>query len=90
MAKITSHKYTVFFNLVSVLFFVLMATRVESRYFTGTFFCRRDVQVNSGDTCYAIAQQYGLTLDTFYSYNPNVNCDDLSIGQYFCVVGAWI
>ncbi|KAL3721464.1 hypothetical protein ACJRO7_033892 [Eucalyptus globulus] len=90
MAKITSHKYTVFFNLVSILFFVLMVTRVESRFITGNFFCHRYVQVNSGDTCYAIAQQYGLTLDTFYSYNPNVNCDDLSIDQYLCVIGWWL
>ncbi|KAL3721466.1 hypothetical protein ACJRO7_033894 [Eucalyptus globulus] len=87
MAKITSHKYTVFFNLVSILFFVLMVTRVESGKL---FLCLQDVQVNKGDICYAIAQQYGLTLDTFYSYNPNVNCDDLSIGQYLCVDGVWV
>ncbi|KAL3746106.1 hypothetical protein ACJRO7_015112 [Eucalyptus globulus] len=91
MAKITSHKSTIFFNLVSILLFVLMVTWVKSLIVGREPFllCHELAQVNSEDTCYAIAQQYESTLDTLYSINPNVNCDDLSIGQYLCVSGEW-
>ena len=41
--------------------------------------------VVSGDTCWAIATRYGLTVSQLNSLNPNVNCANLQIGQVMCV-----
>ncbi|KAF8011958.1 hypothetical protein BT93_I0168 [Corymbia citriodora subsp. variegata] len=91
MAKITSRKSTVFFNLVSILFFVLMVYMVESRV-VGTvpqpgLVCNEVVAVKSGDTCFAIAQQFDLTVEAFRFINPNLNCKALFIGQWLCIAG---
>lgn len=41
--------------------------------------------VKAGDICYNIAQDHGISLDDFYSWNPAINCDNLQIGQVVCV-----
>ena len=50
--------------------------------------CESVVGVADGDTCSGIAQQFGLTSDFFGSVNPNINCDDLFVGQWVCVAGT--
>ncbi|KAL3721467.1 hypothetical protein ACJRO7_033895 [Eucalyptus globulus] len=79
MTKITGNKSTVFFNLVSLLFFVLMVPVVESRV-VGTvpkaepgLVCDEVVGVKSGDTCFAIAQQFDSTIEDFRFINPNLS-----------------
>ncbi|KAL3721465.1 hypothetical protein ACJRO7_033893 [Eucalyptus globulus] len=92
MAKINSHKSTVFFDLISMLFLVLMVIRVES-LIVGSKGTSSSVPLTGESEQgrrYAIAQQYNLTLDVVYSINPNVNCDDLSIGQWLFISGEWI
>lgn len=45
-------------------------------------------KVLSGDNCWAIANQYGISLDQFYSWNPAVkptSCQSLLPDYYVCV-----
>jgi hypothetical protein len=41
--------------------------------------------VKSGDTCYQIANDNGISLSDLQSWNPGVDCDDLQIGQSLCI-----
>ncbi|KAK3395115.1 LysM domain-containing protein [Podospora didyma] len=49
--------------------------------------CRRYYQVNAGDSCYAIQQANGITLDQIRRWNPEVNagCTNLWLGYYICI-----
>lgn len=49
--------------------------------------CDRFYLVASGDTCSAVAATYGISLATFYAWNPAVgsSCSYLDIGDYVCV-----
>ncbi|KAF8011961.1 hypothetical protein BT93_I0171 [Corymbia citriodora subsp. variegata] len=93
MARITIHKSTTFFNLVSIIFFVLMVSVVESRVVGRVpqrkpgLVCEKVVGVKSGDTCFAIAQQFKLTIEDFRFINPNLNCKALFINQWLCIAG---
>ncbi|KAF8332986.1 hypothetical protein F5887DRAFT_1080438 [Amanita rubescens] len=48
--------------------------------------CDITYTVASGDSCYSIAQAWGITLDTFYANNPNINpqCDNLRADEVVC------
>ncbi|OEL25221.1 hypothetical protein BAE44_0013760 [Dichanthelium oligosanthes] len=37
------------------------------------------------ETCFALAQAAGLTLKRFLSFNPNINCKKVFIGQWVCL-----
>jgi len=41
--------------------------------------------VKERETCFAVAQATGLPLKQFLSFNPNINCDNLFIGQWVCL-----
>ncbi|KAK3373070.1 hypothetical protein B0T24DRAFT_249523 [Lasiosphaeria ovina] len=47
--------------------------------------CAKSYTVKSGDYCYLIATNNGITLDQLKSYNPGLNCDPLRIGAVVCV-----
>ncbi|KAF1819303.1 carbohydrate-binding module family 50 protein [Dissoconium aciculare CBS 342.82] len=49
--------------------------------------CRTFHLVTSGDTCYAIAQAAGISLNDFYGWNPSVgsSCGSLWQGYYVCI-----
>lgn len=49
--------------------------------------CVRFYYVESGDGCWAIATDAGITTDQFYSWNPAVgtDCSDLEAGTYVCI-----
>ncbi|KAK9765644.1 sterol-binding protein [Basidiobolus ranarum] len=47
--------------------------------------CSGYYTVRSGDSCYAIATQNGLSLQQFYNLNPGLNCDNLQINQRVCI-----
>ena len=48
--------------------------------------CDKFYFVQQGDSCYNIAQNYSITLDQFYAWNPAVKeCADLEYGYYVCV-----
>ena len=50
--------------------------------------CDTVVGVESGDTCFDIADKFQLTTEFFDSINPNLNCDALFVGQWVCVDGT--
>lgn len=51
----------------------------------GSGSCASQHTVTSGQYCYLIASNYGLTLDSFIALNPGINCNNLQIGQTVCV-----
>ena len=51
--------------------------------------CKKTYEVRSGDTCWGISQFYGISLDTFLSFNRGINCNNLQIGQFVCG-GVWL
>jgi hypothetical protein len=44
--------------------------------------------VQERETCFTVAQAAGLTLKQFISFNPNIICEKLFIGQWICVDAA--
>ncbi|KAJ6013997.1 hypothetical protein N7540_008588 [Penicillium herquei] len=48
--------------------------------------CLRFYYVESGDDCYDIALDAGMSLDDFFSWNPAVSdCSDLEVGFFVCI-----
>ncbi|KAB5513030.1 hypothetical protein GE09DRAFT_1047301 [Coniochaeta sp. 2T2.1] len=49
--------------------------------------CNKWYKVSSGDACQKIADQFKITLQNFYSWNPAVGsaCSSLWLGYYVCV-----
>ncbi|KAJ3070930.1 hypothetical protein HK102_006553, partial [Quaeritorhiza haematococci] len=50
--------------------------------------CARTHTVASGEFCFLIASNNGLTLDQLISLNPGVNCDLIVPNQVLCVAGG--
>ncbi|XP_059285035.1 uncharacterized protein LOC132038376 [Lycium ferocissimum] len=50
--------------------------------------CRRVYNVDTGDTCDNIIEFFNLKAEDFSSLNPNLNCDDLFLGEYLCLNGT--
>ena len=44
--------------------------------------------IQAGDTFYTIARRFNVSLDALLAANPNVNPDNLQIGQVICIPGA--
>ncbi|CAK7346403.1 unnamed protein product [Dovyalis caffra] len=70
---------------------------VESRSVLGIGFSRAAAStpdcdsvhgVVGGDTCSAIAQEFSLSTEDFNAINPNLDCDNLFVGQWLCVAGT--
>lgn len=47
----------------------------------------REVVVHKGDTCWAVAERRGLSVEALLAVggNENINCDKLEVGQGICV-----
>lgn len=43
--------------------------------------------VRSGDTCWDIAQRYGIDLEAFVAGNKHLHCENLQPGTKYCVPG---
>lgn len=55
--------------------------------------CTTVYNVDTGDTCDNIIQSFDVKAEDFASFNPNLNCDDLFVGEYVCINGtlsSWI
>jgi len=52
--------------------------------------CSKYHKAVKGDTCYDIANTYGITLDQFYAWNPPVgnDCSGLWLDYSYCVAGG--
>ncbi|KAI6703859.1 hypothetical protein NL676_012995 [Syzygium grande] len=46
--------------------------------------CKSVYGVKSGDNCLSVANMFNLTPEAFSSFNPNLNCDALFVGQWLC------
>ncbi|MCD7464539.1 hypothetical protein HAX54_052955 [Datura stramonium] len=81
------------FHLALFLSFLLISVVVESRQIgiTGksnaTLVCNSTYGAQLGDTCFDVAQKFKLTAIEFGALNPNINCDDIFVGQWLCVDG---
>ncbi|KAI6703858.1 hypothetical protein NL676_012994 [Syzygium grande] len=88
MARISS-KMTMLFNLLlllSLCFTVAIAERIlkiDTPISTGLQ-CEFVHGVKSGDTCLSVASKFNLTPRFFATFNPNLNCDELFVGQWLC------
>ena len=47
--------------------------------------CANTYVIQSGNTCYGIATQYGISLQTLLQANRYVNCYNLQIGSTLCI-----
>jgi len=50
--------------------------------------CGKRYTVVSGDFCWKIATDNGLTLDGLLAANPGLNCNNLSVGSSVCLAGG--
>ncbi|KAJ9690280.1 hypothetical protein PVL29_012771 [Vitis rotundifolia] len=78
-------------NMIFMLSLLILVSMAESRFLgakKATPQCDTVVGVESGDTCFDIAEKFQLTTEFFNSINPNLNCDTLFVGQWVCVDGT--
>ncbi|CAO1946214.1 unnamed protein product [Urochloa humidicola] len=47
--------------------------------------CKSAYGIKKHETCFAVAQTTGLSLKKFLRFNPNINCNNLFIGQWVCL-----
>uniref|UniRef100_A0A383VQJ9 LysM domain-containing protein n=1 Tax=Tetradesmus obliquus TaxID=3088 RepID=A0A383VQJ9_TETOB len=47
--------------------------------------CTYSHTVVSGDNCWAIANDHGMTVETMQQMNPGLNCDPLQINEKICL-----
>ena len=50
--------------------------------------CSKVHGVQAGETCFTVAQAEGLTQDVFLSFNPNINCQSVFVGQWVCLAAT--
>lgn len=50
--------------------------------------CKSVYAAEDGDTCTTIIQKFSLTTDFFGAVNPNLNCDNIFVGQWLCINGT--
>ncbi|KAM5588428.1 hypothetical protein ABKV19_006724 [Rosa sericea] len=78
---------------VLMLSFLLVVSFAESRFLEkgilkpATLKCDSVYGVNTGDTCFEIAEAFNLSAEFFDSINPNLNCKTLFVGQWVCLDG---
>ncbi|XVF65614.1 hypothetical protein PTKIN_Ptkin09bG0263300 [Pterospermum kingtungense] len=94
MAKSNSN-VAMYLNLLLLLSLLLILNMAESRLFlsrhakarTLTPTCVNIYGAEEGDTCFGITQAFNLTSDFFNQINPNLNCDQMFVGEWICVNG---
>ncbi|MCD7472369.1 hypothetical protein HAX54_013593 [Datura stramonium] len=50
--------------------------------------CTAVYNVDTGIICDNIIKSFDLKAEDFSSLNPNLNCDDLFVGEYLCLNGT--
>ncbi|KAJ8568836.1 hypothetical protein K7X08_032467 [Anisodus acutangulus] len=93
MAK-TSYKLIMLFSFV--LLFLLSVNIAESRIVSFAaglgsnyaMICSKIYGANIGDTCFSIMQQFSVTPEAFTTFNPNLNCDKMFVGEWICLDGS--
>ncbi|CAO2197373.1 unnamed protein product [Urochloa humidicola] len=67
--------------LVIVFLLVAVVTLADA----ASLICQKPYGIKEHETCFAVSQTTGLSLDTFLRFNPNINCNNLFIGQWVCL-----
>ena len=83
MERVSVHSLT----LESVLLTVF-AVHEEAVAAVPTLSCSKVHGVQAGETCFTVAQAEGLTQDVFLSFNPNINCQSVFVGQWVCLAAT--
>ncbi|GAA0138968.1 hypothetical protein LIER_00609 [Lithospermum erythrorhizon] len=73
--------------------FLLFITNAEGRVnpnalaAASTLTCTLVYGAEVGDTCSSIPQNFGLSAESFLGINPNMNCNNIFVGQWLCING---
>ncbi|OIT36754.1 hypothetical protein A4A49_60220 [Nicotiana attenuata] len=79
-----------------VLLFLLSIYVAESRILpseNGTnsvLVCSKIYGANIEDTCFSIMRNFSVIPEVFTTFNPNLNCDKMFVGQWICLDGSSI
>ncbi|KAI3765575.1 hypothetical protein L2E82_15613 [Cichorium intybus] len=52
--------------------------------------CNEIYGTQVGDTCFSVMAAFHLTTSAFNTFNPNLNCDKVFVGEWLCVNGLVI
>ena len=50
--------------------------------------CSKVHGVKAGETCFSMAQATRLKQDVFLGFNPNINCENVFVGQWVCLAAT--
>ncbi|KAF5199588.1 hypothetical protein FRX31_010826 [Thalictrum thalictroides] len=81
-------------NLILLISLLLAISMAEGRTLFGkkkissVVDCEDIYGVQAGDTCSGIVQEFSLTAEFFSDINPNLNCDNLFVGEWVCTSGS--
>ncbi|PWA53636.1 Peptidoglycan-binding lysin domain-containing protein [Artemisia annua] len=88
-------KASKFFSLILLLSFVLIISIGESRMTISkrssnklTLVCNKIYGTQVGDTCFSIIEAFHLTDAAFNTFNPNLNCNKVFVGEWLCIDGS--
>nr|CAB3478510.1 unnamed protein product [Digitaria exilis] len=71
--------------LVIMCLLVVVVTLADALPLASPLVCDKVYGVQKHETCFAVAQAEGLSLKKFLRFNPNINCNNLFIGQWVCL-----
>nr|KAJ0212169.1 hypothetical protein LSAT_V11C400184420 [Lactuca sativa] len=52
--------------------------------------CNKIYGTQAGDTCLSILEAFHLTASAFNTFNPNLNCEKIFVGEWLCIDGLAI
>ncbi|CAH1423521.1 unnamed protein product [Lactuca virosa] len=88
------NKASMLFSCILLLLLALTFSMGESKVtfhtrFTvqGTLVCNEIYGTQVGDTCFSIIEAFHLTASTFNTFNPNLNCQKVFVGEWLCING---
>lgn len=63
----------------------MVAARIETN---SALICSKIYGANIGDTCFSIMQQFSVSAKDFTTFNPNLNCEKMFVGEWICLDGS--
>ncbi|CAL4961040.1 unnamed protein product [Urochloa decumbens] len=71
--------------LVIVFLLVVAVTLAGAAPPASPLICKIAYGIKERETCFAVAKATRMPLKKFLRFNPNINCDNLFIGQWVCL-----
>ncbi|CAL4947104.1 unnamed protein product [Urochloa decumbens] len=71
--------------LVIAFLLVAAVTVADAAPPASPLICKIAYGIKERETCFAVAQTTGIPLKKFLRFNPNINCNNLFIGQWVCL-----